>query len=77
MTNFSLNPWSAILKAWDKIKKFFKWSKHRISHKLEHLRISNLIDIIVEHGLALAIIIVVWEIIEDVKRRIEGYDTQI
>jgi hypothetical protein len=53
-------------KAWHKIKSFMKWSKERIAHKLRHLKPSNLLDILAKHGLALVVIIVVWEIIEDV-----------
>lgn len=45
---------------------FFSWAKHRISHKLEHVKPSNLLDVMSEHGLALVVIIVLWEIIEDV-----------
>ena len=46
--------------------KFFKWVKHRLTHKFNHFRLSHLIDVLKEHGLALVIIIVIWEIIEDV-----------
>jgi len=46
--------------------KFLRWLKHRIGHKLEHIRPSRLMDTIVEHGIALVVIIVAWEIIEDV-----------
>ncbi len=46
--------------------KFLRWLKHRIGHKLEHIRPSRLMDTIVEHGIALVVIIVAWEIIEDI-----------
>lgn len=50
----------------EKISKFFKWVKHRLKHKLEHLNFSKLMDTLKEHGPALVVIIVVWEIIEDI-----------
>ena len=46
--------------------RFFKWLKHQVSHKLEHLKWSSLKKIMKEHGLALVVIIVLWEVIEDV-----------
>lgn len=46
--------------------RFFRWLKSQVSHKLEHLRWSSLKKILKEHGLALVIIIVGWEIVEDV-----------
>lgn len=46
--------------------KLYKWVKHRILHKLEHLKISELKKILKEYGLALLIIVVGWEIIEDI-----------
>ena len=50
----------------NKLKKMWSWIKHRLSHKMEHLKLQKLLDILKEHGLALVIIIVGWEIIEDV-----------
>ena len=46
--------------------KVYNWLKHRIRHKLEHFKLSNLMDTLMEHGLALVVIIIVWEIIEDI-----------
>lgn len=46
--------------------KFFRWVKERLAHKLEHLKWSNIKSTMKEHGLALVVIIVGWEIIEDV-----------
>tara|TARA_Y100000034_G_C6876951_1_gene401229 strand:- start:1401 stop:1697 length:297 start_codon:yes stop_codon:yes gene_type:complete len=46
--------------------KLFKWIKHRLLHKLEHLKFSNLIDTLKQSGLALLVIILVWELIEDI-----------
>ena len=43
-----------------------KWIKDRLGHKLEHLKWTNVKKIFKEHGLALVIIIVGWEIAEDV-----------
>lgn len=46
--------------------KLFNWIKQKISHKLEHLKWSNIKKMLKENGLALVIIIVGWEIVEDV-----------
>ncbi len=46
--------------------KLYRWIKSRLSHKLEHLRWTNVKSILKEHGLALVIIIVGWEIVEDI-----------
>lgn len=48
------------------MKKAFKWVVHRIKHKLEHFHPSVLMDAMKEHGLALVVIIIAWEIIEDI-----------
>ena len=63
---FTTAPRSVFRKVIDKIKTFWSWAKHRISHKLEHVRLNYLLDVLSKHGLALVIIIVGWEIIEDV-----------
>jgi hypothetical protein len=46
--------------------KLFNWIKQRFSHKLEHLKWANVKNIFRENGLALVVIIVGWEIVEDV-----------
>jgi len=46
--------------------RFFKWIKHRLGHKLEHFKWSSIKKTFKEHGLALVVIIIAWEIIEDV-----------
>ena len=46
--------------------KFFRWAKNRICHKLSHFSWASIKKIMKEHGLALVIIIVGWEIIEDI-----------
>ena len=43
-----------------------KWIKDRLGHKLDHFRWSTIKRTMKEHGLALVIIIIGWEIIEDV-----------
>ena len=48
------------------MKKAWNWISHRLKHKLEHLNPSRLLDTLKEHGIALVIIIIGWEIIEDV-----------
>ena len=46
--------------------KFLKCIKNRIGHKLEHLSWRSVKETMRKHGLALVIIIVAWEIIEDI-----------
>lgn len=46
--------------------RLFKWIKERLSHKLHHLSWSSIKKTFKENGLALVVIIVGWEIIEDV-----------
>ena len=46
--------------------KLLQWIKGRIKHKLEHFRWKNIKSIFREHGIALVVIIVGWEIIEDI-----------
>ncbi len=48
------------------MKKAWEWLSHRVRHKVSHFSPSRLLDTLKEHGLALVIIIVAWEIIEDV-----------
>ena len=48
------------------MRKAFRWVIHRLKHKLEHFHPSKLMDVLVEHGMALVAIIVIWEIIEDI-----------
>ena len=45
---------------------FFNWAKDRLGHKLGHLKWSSIKNVFRENGLALVVIIVGWEIIEDV-----------
>ena len=46
--------------------KFFKWIKSRIAHKADHVKLASIKKTLKENGLALVIIIVGWEIAEDV-----------
>ena len=46
--------------------KMFRWLKETLTHKLEHLRWSNIKSLFRKHGLALVVIIVGWEIVEDI-----------
>jgi len=46
--------------------KIFKWIKNRLGHKLDHFRWGSIKRTMKQHGLALVIIIIAWEIIEDV-----------
>jgi len=44
----------------------FRWAYKRIKHKLGHFTLDSLKQILKKHGLALLVIFVLWEIIEDV-----------
>jgi hypothetical protein len=44
----------------------FEWVRHRLKHKLKHLSPSHLLEVLRENGWALVVIIVLWELIEDV-----------
>jgi hypothetical protein len=46
--------------------RLLNWFKDRVGHKLDHLRWSNIKKTLREHGLALVVIVVGWEIIEDI-----------
>ena len=46
--------------------RLFNWIKDRLKHKLHHFSWSSIKKTFKEHGLALVVIIVGWEIIEDV-----------
>ncbi len=46
--------------------RFFRWLKHRVTHKFEHFSAVKLKKFLKENGLAFVVIFVVWEIIEDV-----------
>jgi hypothetical protein len=46
--------------------KLFRWIKNRILHKLEHVSLTAIKKTFADHGLALVVIIVGWEIIEDI-----------
>jgi hypothetical protein len=48
------------------MKRAFRWIVHRLKHKLHHFHPGRLLDTLKEHGFALVIIIIGWEIIEDV-----------
>ena len=48
------------------MKEAFKWVVGRLRHKLHHFHPSKLMDILTEHGIALLVIIILWEIIEDI-----------
>jgi len=43
-----------------------KRMKERLLHKLEHLRWENLKNVMAKNGMALVVIIIAWEIIEDI-----------
>ena len=46
--------------------RLYRWVKQRIGHKLSHFKWENIKQTFRENGLALVVIIVGWEIIEDV-----------
>ncbi len=46
--------------------KFVRWVKARLFHKFDHFRPAVLADTLKENGLSLVVIIITWEIIEDI-----------
>jgi hypothetical protein len=46
--------------------KLLRWARHRLKHKLEHFRLSHLAETLREHGVAFVVILIGWEIIEDI-----------
>jgi hypothetical protein len=46
--------------------KLINWLKHKFQHKLQHFSWSSIKKTFRENGLALVVIIVGWEIVEDV-----------
>ena len=46
--------------------RFLKSIWHRLTHKIEHFKLSSLTDMLKKHGLAFLVIFIVWEIIEDI-----------
>ena len=46
--------------------KLIKWVKDRLAHKLDHFRWGSIKQTMKQHGLALVVIIIGWEIIEDI-----------
>lgn len=48
------------------MKNVLVWIRNKINHKLQHLEKKKMIEIIKRDGVALVVIIVLWEIIEDI-----------
>tara|TARA_B100000700_G_C14333418_1_gene529277 strand:- start:121 stop:444 length:324 start_codon:yes stop_codon:yes gene_type:complete len=46
--------------------KILRWIKNRLSHKMENFSLSKMKSFLKENGLAFVIIVVGWEIVEDV-----------
>jgi len=46
--------------------KIFRWMRDRLRHKVQHFSVKKLLDVVKRHGVALVVITVGWEIIEDV-----------
>ena len=46
--------------------KFLRWMSGRLQHKLHHFSLKAVKDNLKKHGIALVIITVAWEVIEDV-----------
>ena len=53
-------------KIFDVIFRPFRWMVHRIKHKMHHFSIDALKKMLRQHGLALVVIFLVWELLEDV-----------
>ena len=47
-------------------KDCLSWISHRLKHKAEHFSLKELKKILVEGGLAMLVIVITWEIIEDI-----------
>ena len=45
--------------------KVYNWIKYNLQHKMHHLSLTHLKSVLKKHGWALLIIIVGWEIVED------------
>lgn len=43
-----------------------RWIKSRLSHKLEHVKKERLLSLAKKEGVSLVVIIIIWEIIEDI-----------
>ena len=63
---YNRSPRSLLREIKGRISKLWHWLKDRVSHKLEHIKPAYLLDVLTKHGLSLVVIIVVWEIIEDI-----------
>lgn len=48
------------------IKKAYNWVAHKIKHKIEHWSWEHIKNTFKKHGLALVIIFITWEILEDI-----------
>lgn len=48
------------------MKSFLGWAKHRLRHKLEHFSLDELKEAFIRGGVPLLVIVVSWEIIEDI-----------
>ena len=47
------------------IKKAISWTTHRLRHKLQHFSLNELKEVFVKGGIPLVVIVVGWEILED------------
>ncbi len=54
------------LNIFSSLKKGFAWCKHRLNHKLQHFNSTELKKLLLKGGISLVIIVIGWEIIEDV-----------
>ena len=50
----------------DAILKPLRWLKHKIKHKMEHYSLAHFKELFRRHGLALLVIFIIWEIVEDI-----------
>lgn len=46
--------------------KFLHWLSDRLKHKLHHFSLRSVKDNLKKHGMALVVITILWEIIEDI-----------
>ena len=45
----------------DRILMSYEWLKHKIKHKMEHYSLAHFKELFRQHGLALLVIFIIWE----------------
>ena len=50
----------------DRLLMSYAWLKDKVKHKLEHYSLAHFKELLRRHGLALLVIFIIWEIVEDI-----------